>query len=396
MNNIPISGVRQVLRNLSLIDFMISQIVASLKATTKIVINLVGLILSMGIFKWGDPTLIGAKNLLVIHSANVGDTLFLTPTLRTIKESFPKIKIYLVLWQRHSPILEYNTHVEKILWMEDFSVHILKENNIDFVINYAGTLRTVLTCIKAGIKNVVGFSQQGIGFLMSREFSKHSNSHLSEMYCRVALLIGADNTGNSMEYFVSKKEKKWADNFFKQHTNKQSALQVIIHPCAGWTAKEWQTSSFKELMGEMSLEFNVSFTIVGSKGELRTIKSLLPENQDNFSASICTAGIREISSLIDQANLFIGNDSGFGHVAEVLDTPSILLYGPTNPTYSSPKNDPRHQVLIGTEPCQPIRAQYCLTDAGKRGCKTFACIRNIPVNLVLERIRPLLQDRLYK
>ena len=276
--------------------------------------------------------------------------------------------------------------------MEEFGVNMLKENDIDFVIDYVGTLRTVLTCIIAGVKNIVGFSQQGIGFLMSIVFSKHSNSHLSEMYYQVALNIGADNTIRTMEYVVSKKEKKWAHRFLNKNTDKYSKSRVIIHQCAGWAAKEWPPGRYRELMKKISLEFNVSFVIVGSKGELKTIKTLLPQNGDNFTASICTDGIREISSLIEQVDLFIGSDSGFGHIAEALGTQSILLYGPTNPAYSSPKNDSRHQVLVGSEPCQPIRAQYCLTDAGRKGCKTFACIRNISVDLVLETIRPLLQD----
>jgi len=244
------------------------------------------------------------------------------------------------------------------------------------------------------LKNIVGFSQQGFGFLMSRVFSKHSNSisHLSEIYYRVALNIGAYNSNHSMEYIVSNNEKEWAYNFLSQHNKNYSKALIIIHPCAGWNAKEWPPDRYRELMRKISHDFNVSFVIVGSKGELGTIKTLLPQHEDNYTVSICTDGIREISSLIEQANLFIGSDSGFGHVAEVLDTPSILLYGPTNPIYSSPQHDPIHQVLVGDEPCQPTRAQYCLTNAGRNGCKTFACIRNIPVELVLERIRPVLRD----
>lgn len=383
---------RQVLKNLSLLEFTISQITAILKATTKSAINFAGLILSIGIFKWGNASLNSSKNVLVIQSAFVGDALFLTPTLRAIKESFPKIKIYLVLWQRSAPILEYNNNIEKILWMENFGTNMLKENDIDFVIDYSGTIRTLFTALAAGVKNIVGFSQHGFGFLMSRAFSKHPNLHLSEFYLQVALHIGAKNINQSMDYFVSNKEKIWAENYFIQCDNNNTASRVIIHPCAGWSAKEWHASRFRELMRKMSLEFNVFFIVVGSKGELKTINALLPHNDDNYSASICTDGIREISSLVDQANLFIGSDSGFGHVAEVLDTPSILLYGPTNPAYSSPTNDPRHQVLLGNEPCQPIKKQYCLTNAGKNGCKTFACIKNISVDQVLEKIRPVLQD----
>ena len=380
------------MKNLSIVDFTIYRIYAFVMAVTKHVINLLGLILSLGFFKRGDTTLKNAKRLLVIHSAYIGDTLFLTPTLSAIKESFPDIKIYLVIWRRYAPILENNTHIEKILFMEDFGIHMLKENDIDFVIDYAGTFRTVLVCIATGVKNVVGFSQQGVGFLMSRVFPKHLNSHLSEMYYQVALNIGSDNTNQTMEYVVTKKEKVWAHKFLRQNANNYSKSRVIIHQRAGWAAKEWPPDRYRELMRKLSFEFSVTFIIVGSKGELNTIKSLLPQKEDNFTACICTDGIREISSLIEQVDLFIGSDSGFGHVAETLGTQSILLYGPTNPTYSSPINESRHQVLVGSEPCQPTRAQYCLTDAGRKGCKTFACIRNIPVDLVLKRIRPILQE----
>ena len=50
--------------------------------------------------------------------------------------------------------------------------------------------------------------------------------------------------------------------------------------------------------------------------------------------------------ILDRASLFLGNDSGPGHLAAALGTPVISFFGPTYPAWFAPHGN-NHLVLGG-------------------------------------------------
>lgn len=59
--------------------------------------------------------------------------------------------------------------------------------------------------------------------------------------------------------------------------------------------------------------------------------------------------IRQLIALIYNASLFIGLDSGPGHIAAALKVPSLLFFGSVNPEYRHFKN--LHDAIIMQKPC---------------------------------------------
>lgn len=56
------------------------------------------------------------------------------------------------------------------------------------------------------------------------------------------------------------------------------------------------------------------------------------DNLDTFSDYRCVSGapLSEIKSLLANASLFIGNDSGPAHMAAAFGVPSVVLFGPSD------------------------------------------------------------------
>ena len=53
--------------------------------------------------------------------------------------------------------------------------------------------------------------------------------------------------------------------------------------------------------------------------------------------SVQPPDLRSLAGLLDRASLFIGNDSGPGHIAAAVGTPTLSLFGPTDPHIWAPK-----------------------------------------------------------
>ncbi|MEC7225599.1 MAG: glycosyltransferase family 9 protein, partial [Candidatus Latescibacterota bacterium] len=55
--------------------------------------------------------------------------------------------------------------------------------------------------------------------------------------------------------------------------------------------------------------------------------------------------LRMLASTLAQAQLFVGNDSGPGHIAAAVGTATLSLFGPTDPTLWAPRRE-TSRVLV--------------------------------------------------
>jgi ADP-heptose:LPS heptosyltransferase len=75
-----------------------------------------------------------------------------------------------------------------------------------------------------------------------------------------------------------------------------------------------------------------------------------------------------LAAVLAQATLFVGNDSGVTHLAASVGTPTVALFGPTDPGRWAPIG-PAVQVLQGG-PCG------CRPDWSRvQACETRPCLR---------------------
>jgi hypothetical protein len=77
-------------------------------------------------------------------------------------------------------------------------------------------------------------------------------------------------------------------------------------------------------------------------------------------------GLDILAAVLVQASLFVGNDSGVTHLAASVGTPTVALFGPTDPTRWAPIG-PAVQVLQGGS-CDCWSDWSCVQACGIRSC----------------------------
>jgi len=98
---------------------------------------------------------------------------------------------------------------------------------------------------------------------------------------------------------------------------------AVIHPFSGSKRKNWPLELYRELARRLS-HVTVEW-IVGPEEELEGARRF--EKLDDLGAWL--AG----------AKLYIGNDSGITHLATAVGTPTLALFGPTNPAKWAPRGE---------------------------------------------------------
>jgi ADP-heptose:LPS heptosyltransferase len=127
----------------------------------------------------------------------------------------------------------------------------------------------------------------------------------------------------------------------------RSAQIVLIHTGAAQPARIWPLERFQILAAQLrQARYSVQIVCDSAQREWWSSRSedvRVPES------------LAELMALIDGAGLFVGNDSGPGHLAAIMGVPTFTLFGNQYPSVFSPLH-PASQWVEGS-PC-PYKPCY--------------------------------------
>lgn len=117
---------------------------------------------------------------------------------------------------------------------------------------------------------------------------------------------------------------------------------MVIHPGSGAPVKSWPVRNWRVVVKHFS-EFDVVLT--GSKSECSECVAIA----EGFAHARVVAGVTslpELIRLLHGSRIALGADNGPMHLAGALGTPTVRLFGPTNPDRYGPYPGSTNQVVI--------------------------------------------------
>jgi heptosyltransferase-2 len=130
-----------------------------------------------------------------------------------------------------------------------------------------------------------------------------------------------------------------------------SSRTILVHSGAGQPVRVWPLPRFQHLVARL-------------RAEGRTVMVACdPDQRDAWlrvgeSAVVAPASVNGLLALIERAGLFVGNDSGPGHLAALSGLPTFSVFGPQLPEWFAPLH-PQGECVDG-KPC-PYKpcSDYC-------------------------------------
>ena len=108
---------------------------------------------------------------------------------------------------------------------------------------------------------------------------------------------------------------------------------TVVAPGAVWETKRWPAERFAEVVRELSQGEGLPCLLVGSEAERALCDEVAAAAGPGARAG-SVAGettLRQTAALVSRAALFVGNDSGLSHLAMAAGTPTVAVFGPTDP-----------------------------------------------------------------
>jgi ADP-heptose:LPS heptosyltransferase len=369
------------------------------------------------------PELDTIRRVLVISLYFKGDVLFHTAVLAAAKHLLPSSKIDFWVKSRAADVLESDPAINELLVFDNVAtsgyrertkldlsgklrfLKKLRAEKYDLIIDLTGKYSTALFTLFSGSKYSIGLNYNYFGFCYDH-FANIDTSvepgNLIQKYFRV--LLEGISLNDSMHRELSEKLRPkpylYIDNQAQETIEKllkemfQSGMKplITIHLSSGWPAKELPVSVFSDLIKEFA-KLNFEYLFVGTEDDrpkLRQIETLLHLPGRSLDKRLPKLRFKETAELIRRSDVFVGSDSAPLHLAGAVSTPSVGLFGPTNPEFSNPMGD-KHKVIYHRIICSSAEhEQYCTRNGGFT-CPLYECMNSITATDIMTSIAELLK-----
>jgi len=306
-------------------------------------------------------------NVLVTRLRYLGDVILTTPAVEALKKRYPEAKIYYLAEKPYGEILERNPNIEKVFSIGTGFFDMLKavvelrRLGILAAVDLFYNPRSAWICYLSKIPIRFGGSRKWRKRFYSEHFSVPDSVKSAVMHHVYALKdLDVELEAGMPRVFLSTEELDDASRLLKGLIPKRRGGPLIaLHPGAKWQSKRWKAEYFAELAGRVSDRLNADVLILTGPGD-EDLASLVSGMSTGNTHVIPYLTIRKTASLISLCDALVANDGGIVHLSVALSTPTLALFGPTDPEIWFPYSGRgSYKVLSLGKGCSPCNLHYC-------------------------------------
>lgn len=316
------------------------------------------------------------KRFLVVSTTGLGDTLWATPAIKALRETFPSSFLAVLTSETGQAVLKHNRRLDAMYTLRApllgslFSLYFrLKALRITHVIVFHTSQRLVLPFVSLiGAKHVIGSYgiNKGLDDLLTCALD-HRHVHEIERRLELVAIVGAHALDPSLELFVGDEDEKAVSALGLS----EYLPLIVIHPGAKDRFKQWPAEHFIALGQRLVRSVGCQILVTGSGAEKELVERIA--SQIPGAQPVLSLNVTQLGSLFKRARLFIGNDTGPMHIALSQHTPTLGLFAPTDPLRCGP-----YQVSNGLAIAKPPTCTPCI----KKRCQDPFCLLQIGVDEV--------------
>jgi lipopolysaccharide heptosyltransferase II len=284
----------------------------------------------------------------------IGDVLMSTPMVHALRQRYPKAKIDYWTGTWSAKVLNGNKDINRVIAFDDATffkkrVDLMiglarqiaaQKYDAMFILDKHWSLGTFGRLCNIPVR--IGFDREGEGFAHTIAVPYGPVKHEVDYYLELAYRAGAKKVKQpKMEFALSNEDKHFADQYFKSRgLNPKKTIAVIAggakNPGQNMPIRRWPTEYFAFVAQALAKEGWQIILIGKSPGDDDTLPIML-QAVPNAVNAIADFSLQQSAALMQKCRMVICNDSGPLHIAAAVGTPTISIFGATDPHRKAPR-----------------------------------------------------------
>lgn len=331
----------------------------------------------------------GRQRILIVAVNWLGDLLFMSPAIRSIRRAHPDSHIACLVAPRGLDLLAGNPHLNEVIaweegrgpggWLRIFPLaRRLRAGRFDTVFLFHRSFSRTLAAWLAGIRERIGYRTWKRGWLLTTpvEPPAKDSVHKAEWFLRLVGAAGIVPAGMQYDAGLLPEDARHAEELLRAMKVAADEPLVALHAGANWRLKRWPPGHFARLADALADKYGARVLFIGGPDDLPLIRGIAGRMRTEPLMAAGRTTFRQMGALLARTRLLVSNDSGPLHMGIAVGVPVVALFGPTKPELTGPPEGSKAVTLFGSIGC-PVPC-YQLN------CPANLCMGQISVEQVLE------------
>lgn len=292
--------------------------------------------------------------ILVIRSGAIGDVVVTLPALKALREHYADAHLETMGYPQTLELLRGRYYADAVTSIDQAGMgrFYLPDSTLpDALVRYFASFDLILAYVRdpdgvfqenlrrTGAKQVLCFDP------FPRPPRRIPMTHHT---CEALIPLGIHAKDMKPKLHPSPSDKTFAEQFWNNHSLDDPPNQwiVALHPGSGNAAKSWPARHFVRLTRWLIRTDNAKILLVSGPADSLPVQTMLGALMGMPVLLVHGLALPQLAALLQRCNAFVGSDSGVTHMAAAVGTPTIAVFGPTDPQVWGPRGKSVHIVKI--------------------------------------------------
>lgn len=314
--------------------------------------------------------------LLVVCPSWLGDVVMATPALRLLRDALPGTFIGALLRPGLDELLAGSDLVDEMhvdrargVMGPKLVAAKIRPRRYDAALLLTNSFSTALIVRLAFIPRRIGYDRDGRGLLLTDRLKPERRSVTGgfacvpavEYYLRAARAVLGDQQQADMRLFhmelsCSADQERAGEAVLTQAGIAPGTRYAVLNPGANNPAKRWPGERFAQIAEHLVKRHDLHVLVSGGPSESELVDSVVAQSgMPERVKSLVRAGVTigALKPIVRGAAMMLSNDTGPKHIAAAFRVPTVTLYGPTDPRWTTLPDTGAPFVEIVADPTLP-------------------------------------------
>lgn len=334
--------------------------------------------------------------ILIVNVNWLGDVLFTTPFIKSVRKRFPTSYIACMVVPRCKTILDDNPNLDEIIIYDEDGRHksllgklklirFLKKRKFDAVFILHRSFTRALLLFLSGAKKRIAYDIKRRRMLLTKALKEPPvDTHKVEYFLNIAQLCGMDTSDKDCDFFINETDRKWAGDFLILKGIEENDLFVVLNPGGNWLPKRWPKEHFAELADRLSDGLGAKVVITGAPKDSELVQEVVKLSRTKPVNAAGQTTVKSLAAIMEKADLVVSSDSGPMHIAVSVKSKVVALFGPTSEAVTGPYGQGNYAVLK--------RDVGCRVPCYNFKCRDYKCMKAITVDEVFGKAKEMIEN----
>lgn len=277
----------------------------------------------------------GGRVLLVLRALGLGDFLTGVPAYRALHQAFPGHRLVLAAPGNLEPLAVLTGAVDEVLPRSGLAPLNYPYSPPDIAVNLHGKgPRSHRILLETRPRRLIAFGSPEVP-ASAEGPAWRPDEHEVARWARLLKESGVPCDRSALDLAVP-----------RDRIDPSLAGVTIIHPGAAQAARRWPVARWAEVAGELSRRGERVVVTGGPEERARALRLAEMAGLPERDVLAGKTDLLTLALVVAGAGRVLCADTGVGHLATAVGTPSVVLFGPTSPrAWGPPPERLRHRAV---------------------------------------------------